>query len=334
LKSHVWSLNSAKSTLPGLETFIFCHDSWINLETLVLAGDPGVDLGIGTISAVLQRLPSLRNLMISGLHHSDFRESSLLTLPPVKSLRLENLQGLTDVGIEQLAFSRLALSLESLTLVDLELVSLQSIQVLLSHLTRLKRFALVQDTSPEPRTAVSPAARQRPLCSPSLQHLHWDCLRPGVALTWIAEAIEDHKFPRLAVVKVPADHDGLIQRLCRPVPRRPLKQSDVQLFNAHGGQDGGVCERNLRVSQIQAQLRVRDHRQLPSIDIVVQDEDDRVRGKLRRGTCAGSIGSRLEYSLDAEDGWLALADLDSLRPRAARLGSLETRVESGILFGL
>ncbi|KAI5360597.1 putative leucine-rich repeat domain superfamily [Septoria linicola] len=330
LKSHAWSLDSTRA-LPGLEYFIFCHDDWVNLETLAIAADPGVDLGIGTISAVLHRLHSLKHLAIFGLHRSDFHNSSLVTLPPVKSLRLECLSGLTDQGVEQLAFSRLALSLERLTLVGLEILSLQTIQTLLSHLTRLKRFAILQESSPEPPDGITSAGRMIALSSPSLQHIHWDCLIPGEALSYLATAISNNKFPRLASAKVPCDYDGVIQQLCRPVPREKLTTQDLEYLHER---TSGRYERNLRVSQIQAQVRVRESRQQPSFNVVVEDEHE-LKATHTIGSYLGSMESKIEYQLDAEVGPNALPEFDDIA-QPVQMGiegrRVERRLEAAMLF--
>lgn len=342
LKSHAWSLDSTRA-LPGLEHFIFCHDDWVNLETLAIAADPGVDLGIGTILAVLHRLPSLKHFAAFGLHRSDFHNTSLLTLPAVKSLRLECLSGLTDEGVEQIAFSRLAPSLERLTLVGLELVSLRTIATLLSHLTRLKRFALLQEASPELADDTSnnssgsgrPTGRTLTLSSPSLQHLHWDCLIPGSALSCLADSIKTHKFPRLQSAKVPSDHNGLIQQLCRPIPREKLTAQDLEHLHQHNSSSTfGRHERNLRVSQIQAQLRIRATRQQPSFDIVVEDEHER-KATHTIGSYLGTMDSKIEYQLEPDVGPNALVEFDDIaQPIEMGINGhrVERKLEANMLF--
>ncbi|CAK1360275.1 hypothetical protein CB0940_06347 [Cercospora beticola] len=331
LKSHAWSLDSTRA-LPGLEHFIFCHDDWANLETLAIAADPGVDLGIGTMSAILHRLPSLKHLAVFGLHRSDFHNTSLLTLPPVKSLRLECLSGVTDEGIEQLSFSRLALSLERLTLVGLEIVSLQTIQTLLSHLTRLRRFAILQESSPEPPMGIFTPTRSMALSSPSLRHLHWDCLVPGTSLSWLAESITENKFPRLTSIKVPCDYDGLLQGLCRPIYRERLSTEDLEYLSEHTA--AGRYERNLRVSRIQAQVRVRESGAQPSFNVVVQDENE-LKATHTIGSYLGNMGSKIEYRLDPEVGPNALAEFDDVA-QPVQMGingkRVERRLEASMLF--
>ncbi|KAF2167866.1 hypothetical protein M409DRAFT_22014 [Zasmidium cellare ATCC 36951] len=327
MKSHVWKLDS-NHELPSLLDFIHCHANWMRLETLVLSADPGVDLGQVAVSAVLHRLPALKHLMLSGLHQSDVNNTTILTLPALKSLRFSNLAGLTDQGIEQLAYSRLASSLEKLSLVGLELGSLQTVQTVLAHLTRLKSFALVQDASPESSTGVRPSSRPGQLSSPSLRYLHWDCLLPGSAITHLADAISTNKFPHLRKIKIPCDYDGAIQALCRPIPREQLTKADIQYLSEHTTHK---YERDLRVSQIQAQLRVRESRQQPSFNVVVQDESMEICSTHVIGSYLGDMASKIEYCLAADAGDRALIELEDV---ARRKGNwrLETKVDTGILF--
>ncbi|KAF7197581.1 hypothetical protein HII31_01084 [Pseudocercospora fuligena] len=330
LRSYAWNLDSVRSTLPTIGDFVSTHDEWQNMETLALAADPGIDLGLGAFSAVLHRLPSLRHLMVSGLHRIDFSDTTLLTLPQLRSLRLESLGGLTDTGVEHLAYSRLALSLERLSLVGLELLSLQTVQTLLSHLTRLRRFVLVQEASPEPPIGVQATSRHTTLCSPSLQSLHWDCLIPGNAVNWLADAIEDGKFPSLKSIKVPCDYEGTIQRICRPVALQKLTPLDLEYLDAHTQH----YERNLRVAQIQAQVRVRESRQQPSFNVVVQDESMEVQSTHTIGSYIGDLNSKVEYNLDvAAGGHHALVEFDDIAiPKGYGGDRFERRLGTDLLF--
>lgn len=308
LRVQAWNLDSTRATLPSLAEFIHFHDDWMSLETLVLAGDPGVDLGIGTVSAILEKLPSLKHLMLSGLHHSDFNNGTILALPALKSLRLDALAGVTDEGIEQLAFSRLVSTLENLTLVALELQSLRTIEALLTNLPRLSSFAIKQDTSPEPQAGVS-FSRPISLCSPSLSHLHWDCLLPGTSLSWFADAVEGGRLPGLKSMKIPCDYDGIMQRLCRPIPRLQLSSHDLQYHDAHTEY---TYERDLRVAQIQAQLRVRESRRKPSFTVQVQDESMEVQHTHVIGSYLGNMESPVEYDLRPAVAGKAIADFDDV----------------------
>lgn len=260
------------------------------------------------VSMMIQHLPSLRHLFLRNLLREDFHNGTLLSLPALRSLRLEDMEGLTDQGVEQLAHGRLALSLEKLCMVDLELTSLRTVQTLLSHMHRLRSFTMVQNTSPEFLFGVQSHIANAQLESASLQYLHWDALIPGSATKIFANSIASGHFPSLRRVKVPCDYDGAIQPLCRPIAQETLSAHDLELldrFNAHDSR----YERFLRLSQIQAQLRVRESRQQPSFNVIVQDEDDTVRLSRVIGSYVGSMDSRIEYCLepDVASSFYALA---------------------------
>lgn len=327
LRTQAWQLDSTRAALPSLAEFIHFHDDWLGLETLILAGDPGVDLGIGSVSAILERLPSLKHLMLSGLHHSDFNNGTILALPALKSLRLDALAGVTDEGIGRLASSRLMSTLERLTLVNLELLSLRTIEALLTDLPSLTTFALIQDTSPEPQAGVS-FSMPLLLASQSLTRLHWDCLMPGTALSWFADAIEGNRLPGLKSIKIPCDYDGILQGLCRPIPRQKLTSQDLQYHDTHTEY---TYERDLRVAQIQAQLRVRESRRKPSFTIQVEDESE-VQHTHLIGSYLGNMGSRIEYDLTPVVAGKAMVEFDDVaRPKRDELG-LEHWSEYRLLF--
>ena len=300
LKSHVWRLptslmGSSEFDLP--KTFTSCHAKWTHLETLVLIQlQGGLSLLAGTISAIAQRLPSLQHLVLSGLNPGDFHNGTLLMLPPLKSLRLEELHGITDQGLEQLAHSRTAFSLERLVLCGLEITSLRTIQVLLAEMVHLKRFTLHQSTSPELSQASVLASTTFSLSSSSLEFLHWDVLAGGHSTTILANSIASGRFPNLRKVKVPCDYHGAIQRLCRPISHRPLTLEDVEIYRAY--ESGYGYFRSLQYSQIQAQIRISKSRKQPSFNVVVQDEDDTVQHRHVIGSYLGNMGSNIEYSLE------------------------------------
>lgn len=329
LRAHAWYLDSSK-TLPNLGSFVNCHDQWKNLESLVIAADTEVDLGKVAVSAVLSRLPSLKHLMLSGLHNEDFHNGSLIVLPALKSLRLERLVGVTDQGIQQLAHLRVAPSLERLSLVGLELASLETVQILLLNLTSLKNFVFVQDTCPEPQVGLGAVNNLNLLASKTLQYLHWDCIVPGTTVSRFADAIQDGRFPKLGKVKIPCDFDGTIQLLCRPIPRVKLTQPDVDYLKAHASDQ---LERNLRISQIQAQLRIRESRRKPSFSLVVQDESMEVQSTHMIGSYIGRMESKIEYCLDPDVDSAALAEFGEIaRPRRSANEKLERSVDMMALF--
>jgi hypothetical protein len=264
----------------------------------------------GTISAMMQKLPSLQHLVLSGLYPDDFHNGTLLMLPPLKSLRLEELHGITDQGLEQLARSRLAFSLEKLSLCGLELTSLRTIQVLLSEIDHLKHFTLHQDTAPQLSQTHIIASTNFSLSSSSLEYLHWDTLALGHGVTILANSIASGRFPSLRKIKVPCDFDGAIQRLCRPISSRPLTPDDTNILEVLENHWGYF--RSLRYSQVHAQIRIRECRKQPSVNVVVQDEDDNVQHEHAIGSYLGNIASNIEYSLEpaVEGTSTALADTE------------------------
>ena len=270
LKSHVWRLQIRSlmnsSTLPRPEAFMNCLENWSELKTLVITIDKaGRDMPPGTISAVLQKLPSLQHLVLDGLYPADFHNGTSLMLPALKSLRLEELHGITDQGLEQLAHSRLSFSLERLSLCGLELTSIRTIHALFSEMKHLKRFTLQQDTAPQLSQTHLIANTNFSLSSSSLQYLQWDTLSQGHGVTVLANSIASGRFPHLRKVKVPCDFDGVIQQLCRPMSSRPLTPEDfhtVEVVENNYGYSGLYS----LSSQIYAQIRIRECRRQPSFN--------------------------------------------------------------------
>lgn len=329
LQAHAWNLNPEKQ-LPGLAAFMSCHDQWKNMDSLAIAGASNVDLGKIAVSTILTRLPKLKHLMLSGLHNDDFHHGSLVALPALTSLRLENLAGITEQGIHQLAFSRLAPRLERLSLVGLEVKALETVQTLLLHLTKLKAFVFVQDASPELRRGRPAMNSFNLLASNSLEYLHWDCLVLGSAISRFGEAIRGGRFPQLRKVKIPCDFDGTIQTLCRPIPQVTLTQKDMNYLAANFHDS---YERNLLVSQIQAQLRIQKYRRTPSFRFAVQDDLTVVGMPHDIGSCIGNPDSRIEYSMQPGVDASALAEFGEVaRPRKTGNERMERRVDMQALF--
>ena len=148
LRGHAWMLDLDQAPIYSPSKFADSHDNWQWLETLVLSRTnvSSATLGPGLISTIANRLPSLRHLTVSNFSAQDFHNGTLLSLKqPLLSLRLENLPGITDQGLQNLAASPTASSLQSLSLINLALTSpFQTLQTLLLHLRRLR---LVQPTS-------------------------------------------------------------------------------------------------------------------------------------------------------------------------------------------
>ena len=311
MKSHVWQLPMrwTASSIPDRPgALLGYHDNWTQLQTLVIVQqNAGWNLVPGLVTAILQKLSSLQHLVISGLHPGDFHNGTLLMLPALKSLRLEELHGVTYQGLEQMARSRIAFSLQKLALCGLEITSLRTIQELLSEMVNLKRLTLHQDTSPELAQAHMVASTNFALSSTSLEYLHWDVLTPGHGTTIVTNSIASGRFPNLRTAKVPCDN-GAIQQLCRPIPYRTLAMEELQALEALD--DSWGYYRSLGASRIQAQIRIHQSRKQPSVNVIVQDEDSTVQHEHAIGSYLGNIISKIEYSLDpaVEDTGTALAD--------------------------
>ncbi|KAK8160634.1 hypothetical protein BKA80DRAFT_275595 [Phyllosticta citrichinensis] len=182
--------------------------------------------------ATFRKLQHLEDLHLSNFSSADFNDRTLAAIPPLKRLRLDALDGVTDKGLTRFSRSPAAKDLTSLSLVDLEIIDLLIVTSFFEHCTSLTRFTIVQEGSPgiAPFTPV-----YRPVfSSPSLRYLHWDILMPGAATEELAISIAEGTFPLLRRLRAPADHGGHLQDVCRPVSNvmhasdaRLLKEQDV-----------------------------------------------------------------------------------------------------------
>lgn len=255
LKEHTWILGEATETTeasprstscPGslgpLQMFEFLeyHVSWSNLDTLALyslndksALEPSIFL------RMFDLLPSLRNLCISSFNADAFGDSTLLCLPPLESLRLEKLPGVTGTGLAQYTSRAESRSLKSLSLIEQDIESLLVISKVLASLTRLERFKVVQPNKC-PTLPSGGMAFQPLLASSSLKYLHWDvaCPNASTALSnldfapfvkppkhsetpnsHLAQSILSAGFPQLEGLRAPSDIEppGVLQAVCQPI---------------------------------------------------------------------------------------------------------------------
>ncbi|KAL4811515.1 hypothetical protein BDV18DRAFT_10550 [Aspergillus unguis] len=264
LKEHTWILCEATETseasprstsCPGslgpLQMFEFLdyHASWTNLETLMLYGMDQTALEPSVFLRMLSLLPSLRNLCISNFDADAFADTVLLCLPPIESLRLENLPGVTDTGLAQYTSRPESSALKSLALIELNIDSLLVISKILASLRNLERLKIVQ-TEKCPTLNLEGIVFQPLLASSSLKFLHWDvaCPNPSTALTrldfapfakplrhqetpnsHLAQSILAGGFPQLDALRAPSDIEppGALQAVCQPMPRgQALTQQD------------------------------------------------------------------------------------------------------------
>jgi hypothetical protein len=251
LKEHVWIVSenqdvterSHYQSSPGLldehqvYQFMHYHYAWSQLETLMFCS-PG---GTGVLEhelfvRVFQLLPSLKHLCVSCFDGDDFRDQTLLALPELLSLRLEECPGVTEYGLARWAATPAAQSLESLSIIHQNVEELLAISKILSSLPKLLKFTIVQaDVSPSVPTDIM--IFQPIIAAPTLRHLHWDVPPSGhytstkyhaelpptnqtfqTANSQLAASILHAGFPNLLSLRAPQDLDppGILQEVCRP----------------------------------------------------------------------------------------------------------------------
>ena len=351
LKEHMWLVGenaaitqrSHKQLAPGLmdpeqkSLFVHCHNMWSLLTTLFLHSpnqgilekdcfvneksnwtDPKRVRGPG----ILHRLPSLKHLCISNFDMDDFDDYTLQHLPPLHSLRLQDLEGVTFWGLSEFSRTRNAFGIRRLALVNMDVLYISAISNLLLRLKNLKKFTLVQDTSPEvpPEEIVI----QPIMASPQLEFLHWDVVVPGSANENIVASIRTGGFPRLRTIRAPNDHSGMIQALCKPRAQVVLPSDWSAKAIADGIPEGG-----LRAARIAAQQRLEDAWTTVQFKVMVEEEGV-VHEIFDLNGFMGTVGSTIEYSLepDVEASDRALIDFaDLLADEEAAAGARSDRCE-------
>ena len=315
---------SQRQLAPGLmdleqkNSFVRYHTSWTALTTLFLyspaQGILEKDIFINMKAdpsplkirgpGILHRLPSLAHLCIANFDMDDFDDTTLQHLPPLRSLRLQDLEGVTFWGLTSYARTKSAFPLRALSLVNLDITYLSAISNLLLHLKNLKRLSLTQDTSPE-ITPGEPTLHPL-LASLSLEYLHFDIPVPGTAHSNLAAAIRAQGFPRLTTLRAPSDPDGTLQALCRP-------RACVEIPSDWSGRvllDHGVPQGGLREARRAAQQRLEQAWATVMFKVVVEDEEAVVREIFDFNGFMGTVGSKIHYSLepDVEGSDVALID--------------------------
>lgn len=314
LKEHVWIIGentaitqrSHSQLPPGLmddeqvHTFLHYHTSWTNLQTLFLHSQNHGILERHVFEKVFQILPSLQHLCISNFDQDDFDDYTLQTLPPLKSLRLQNLLGISSRGLLDYARSANAQNLQNLSLIHLDLAYISTISSLLVYLKTLKRFTLVQEHSPE--IQVGELVFQPVIASRQLEYLHWDIFEPGSANQHLADSIRAHGFPTLRTIRAPSDHDGLLQALCKP--RTQIVLPSDKFSKAYRDRtinmDNERSRRTLFECRKAAQQRLEDAKKLANFQVVVEDEGGVVGEVYEFDGFMGTIGSRIMYSLEPD----------------------------------
>ncbi len=336
LKEHVWLIGenaaitqrSHKQLAPGLmdpvqkALFVNYHKGWSSLTTLFLhSPSQGIlekDIFVNTNPnqeqdprkvrgpGILHRLPALRHLCISNFDMDDFDDYTLQILPPLHSLRLQDLEGVTFWGLSEFSRTKNAFGLRALSLVNLDITYISAISNLLLHLRNMKRFTLVQDTSPE--VAEGQIVFQPIIASNRLEYLHWDIVVPGSANDNLVSSIRASGFPKLHMIRAPSDHYGMLQALCKP-------RAQIDLSSDWSGKSlaNEIPEGGLRAARRSAQQRLEDAWSTVQFKVVVQEQDV-VHEIYDLNGFMGTIGSRIEYSLkpDVPGSNHALVDFGDL----------------------
>ncbi|KAL8692504.1 MAG: hypothetical protein Q9218_002478 [Villophora microphyllina] len=312
LKEHVWIIGenaaiterSLKQLPPGLmdnrqaEDFLHFHDSWKSLSTLFLCSQKQGILERDVFVQALHLLPALQHLCISSFDVDDFDDMTLQSLPPLQSLRLQDLEGITFWGLSEFSRTRAAECIRQLSLVNLDITYLSAISNLFLHLKDMNRFTLVQESSPE--VAAGDLVFQPVVASQGLQYIHWDILLPGSANRNLASSIQAGGFPNLRTIRALSDHDGLLQSLCRP--RVQVLQASDKYSKAYRTADEGLpgsLGRTVFAARKLAQQRIEDARNSPKFRVVIE-EDGVVQEMFDIQGYMGTVGSKVAYNLDSD----------------------------------
>jgi len=312
LKEYIWIIGeneavtqrSTKQLPPGLmdreqvEGFLTLHVAWTSLTTLFLhSHDQGI-LEREVLIETLHILPSLQHLCISSFHMDDFDDSILQRLPPLESLRLQDLEGVTFWGISDFSRTAAAQGICCLSLINLDITYLSAVSNLLLHLNRLTRFTLVQESSPE--VAPGELVFQPIIASQQLKFIHWDILQPESANENLASSIRAGGFPNLRTIRAPSDHYGMLQALCKP--RAQIEHSRDKY---RGSQQPGLSrppdsiKRNLVDARKEAQKRIEEAQKTVAFKVIIE-EDGVVEQVYDLNGFMGTIGSKITYSLDPD----------------------------------
>lgn len=215
------------------------HMRWQNLQTLFFHCNPGGTIDSLLFSDIFNSLRALEHLHVSSFPAPSFNDSTLTSLPPLRSLRLDNLPGITANGLSNYAAANSSDALTHLSLVSVPLLSLPVLARLFSHLGSLTYFTLSQAASPALPIGVDIFLHPY-LASETLQYLHWELTSPDddVATDILGKSISFNGFPALRTVRAPTDFDGTLQKLCKPRHKIELPGDRYRNMGPLGSQQG------------------------------------------------------------------------------------------------
>ncbi|KAI2617595.1 hypothetical protein GGS26DRAFT_585177 [Hypomontagnella submonticulosa] len=322
------------------EDFLELHADWEHLTTLSIHCLPGATITpVSLIPDIVSRLPALKNLHLSHLPFTAFNDANLLSLPPLETLTLSHLPGVSTEGLSSFVRRPSSRSIKKLTLQHVDVELLPTLSQILSNLTSLETFSLVQGSVP-----IMPPNEMIWLfpyfASPSLRKLHWDitspqtCANPADSI--LARSIAANGFPSLRILRTPNDPEGIFQALCKPAesiessndkfrglvskctsrpsppatpttpstPKTPSKSPSGLSFPMEDQLFPSKAASNLLQSRRAAQSRLEAARQTPRFTVNVIDEDG---SKVENYGFAGFIGeveSKIKYHLEPDIGAL------------------------------
>lgn len=211
------------------------HSNWAYLSHLSIHCKPGAVLPVDALgSYFFSGMPALRHLYLSNLPYSVCNDATLMNLPPLHTLSLSKLPGITTVGMTTIMACSSFKHIESLTLRHMDLSSLQILARLFAKLNKLRTFNIVQNNAPAlPEGEVIWLFPY--LASKTLHSLHWDIASSRLASAVsegdniLARSIAANGFPSLRSIRVPNDGEGIFQALCKPRARIDLPTDRLRL---------------------------------------------------------------------------------------------------------
>jgi hypothetical protein len=310
--------------------FLGFHNRWAELRSLSIHCLPGGTLAPnGLFTELLRRLPSLQHLHLCNLPVDAFNDSNLLSLPPLQTLSLSHISGITANGFSAFATRKNSHSLRTLHLRHTPLSSLPSLARIFSNLAKLTNFSLIQAYPPVMPETDSFALWMMPyLASPTVSKLHWDIT--CVAETAnpcddiLARSIAAGGFPQLKRLRTPNDLEGVFQAVCRPVERIDFASDRFRRLG--GGQSTSSLSKmdqrktllsgnspqksqssrpprctDLCTARLAAQARLEQARDVPKFSVNVTSEEGPT-AEFRVGGYMGTVGSQIEYYLHPDPG--------------------------------
>ncbi|PSN66820.1 hypothetical protein BS50DRAFT_493135, partial [Corynespora cassiicola Philippines] len=240
-----------------MERFLELNADHAGLSTLVLhqeSSRPSIPMSFRAIIGTLRQFPMLCHLSLSGLPATSFTNLALNALPPnLLSLRLENLPGINDKGLQRFFQSPTATTIQKLTLINLEVSSLVTLAAILSpSLPALSHFTISQHKAP----ILSSGQSIDPFASSTLTYIHWEFRSQAgppptllstkepptfpftspepissLATHMLATSIKASLLTSLTRIRAPHDPKGVLQSLCRPLASA-LLPSDYALLTS------------------------------------------------------------------------------------------------------